>query len=117
MYTLIVTEKPTSSKAIAEALADGKPAKKGVEGERAFWYEFSNNGHKFVCVPAVGHLFTLKQSDKGWAYPSFNVEWVPSFKASKFAASAVSRPASDRGGSTKFPGFTSTYRWLTCSEL
>ncbi len=85
-YTLIISEKPTSAKAIAEALSDSKPAKKGVEGERAFWYEFSNNGNKFVCVPAVGHLFTLKQSDKGWSYPSFNVEWVPSFKASKFAA-------------------------------
>lgn len=86
MYTLILTEKPSAAKSIAEALSDGKPAKKGVEGERAFWYEFSNNGNKFVCVPAVGHLFTLKQSDKGWSYPSFNVEWVPSFKASKFAA-------------------------------
>src|SRR3989338_2581479 len=86
MYTLIVTEKPTAAKAIAEALADGKPIKKSNEGERAFWYEFSSSGHKFVCVPAVGHLFTLKQADKGWSYPSFNVEWVPSFKASKFAA-------------------------------
>ena len=32
-YTLIISEKPSSAKAIAEALADGKPAKKGVEGE------------------------------------------------------------------------------------
>ncbi len=86
MYTLIVTEKPTAAKAIAEALAEGKPTKKGNEGERAFWYEFNNNGQKFVCVPAVGHLFTLKQSDKGWSYPNFNVGWIPSFQASRMAA-------------------------------
>lgn len=88
MYTLIVTEKPMASKAIAEALADGKPMKKSNEGERAFWYEFSNDGNKFVCVPAVGHLFTLKQVGKGWDYPRFDVEWVPSFKATRAAAFA-----------------------------
>ncbi len=81
-YTLILTEKPTSSKAIAEALADGKPRK---VGEKVFWYEFEKDGKSFVAVPAVGHLFTLKQADKGWDYPVFNVEWVATFKANKFA--------------------------------
>ncbi|MBS3051192.1 MAG: DNA topoisomerase I [Candidatus Aenigmarchaeota archaeon] len=81
-YTLILTEKPSASKSIAEALADGKPKK---IGEKVFWYEFERDGKKFVTVPAVGHLFTLKQSDKGWAYPVFNVEWVPTFQANKFA--------------------------------
>ena len=81
-YTLILTEKPTASKAIAEALADGKPKK---VGEKVFWYEFEKDGKPFVAVPAVGHLFTLKQADKGWAYPAFNVEWVPTFQANKFA--------------------------------
>lgn len=81
-YTLILTEKPTSAKSIAEALADGKPKK---VGEKVFWYEFERDGKPFVTVPAVGHLFTLKQSDKGWDYPVFNVEWVPTFQANKFA--------------------------------
>src|SRR3989338_10457130 len=85
-YTLIISEKPSASKAIAEALSDGKPEKKQEEGSRAYWYEFENNGRKFVCVPAVGHLFTLKQTGKGWSYPAFDVDWVPSFKASHFAA-------------------------------
>ncbi len=85
-YTLIICEKPTASKAISEALADSKPVKKQEEGSRAYWYEFERNGDKFVCAPAVGHLFTLKQTDKGWSYPAFNVDWVPSFKANKFAA-------------------------------
>ncbi len=82
-YTLIVTEKPTAAKAVAEALADSKPTK---VGEKAAWYEFTKDNKKFITVPAVGHLFTLKQADKGWFYPVFNVEWVPSFKANKFAA-------------------------------
>ncbi|MBI2075778.1 MAG: DNA topoisomerase I [Candidatus Aenigmarchaeota archaeon] len=85
-YTLILCEKPTASKAVAEALADGKPTKKGEENSRATWYEFSRDGQRFVVAPAVGHLFTLKQTDKGWAYPAFNVDWIPSYKANKFAA-------------------------------
>jgi DNA topoisomerase-1 len=68
---------------VAEALADDEPKK---IGEKAFYYEFEKDGKKFVVVPAVGHLFTLKQADKGWYYPIFNVDWVPSFKANKFAA-------------------------------
>ena len=82
-YTLILTEKPTAAKAIAEALSDDKPKK---VGDKAAWYEFTKDGKDFVTVPAVGHLFTLKQASKGWAYPVFDVEWVPSFKANKFAS-------------------------------
>ena len=85
-YTLILCEKPTAAKAVAEALSDGKPKKLGEENSKATWYEFSRDGENFVVVPAVGHLFTLKQTDKGWSYPAFNVDWVPSFKANKFAA-------------------------------
>ena len=81
-YTMIICEKPSAAKSIAEALADDKPKK---QGEKAAWYEFTKDGKDFVVVSAVGHLFTLKQTDKGWYYPVFNVDWVPSFKANKFA--------------------------------
>ena len=87
-YTLIVCEKPTAAKAIAEALADGKPVKRQEEGSRAYWFEFERHGHPYVCVPAVGHLFTLKQQGKGWNYPALDMEWVPSFKASRTASFA-----------------------------
>ncbi|MBI2173176.1 MAG: DNA topoisomerase I [Candidatus Aenigmarchaeota archaeon] len=83
-YTLIICEKPSASKSIAEALADGKPTKSG-EG-KAVWYEFERDGKKYVTAPAVGHLFTLKQQGKGWSYPVFDVEWIPSYKANKMAA-------------------------------
>ncbi len=82
-HTLIISEKPSAAKAISDALADDDVKK---IGEKAFYYEFMKDGKKFVVVPAVGHLFTLKQSDKGWTYPVFNVEWVPSFKANKLSA-------------------------------
>jgi DNA topoisomerase-1 len=84
-HTLIISEKPTAAKAIAEALADGEPKK---IGEKVYYYEFKRDGEKFVVVPAVGHLFTLKQTDKGWNYPVFNVDWVPSFKANRLASFA-----------------------------
>ena len=88
-YTLIICEKPTAAKAIAEALGE-KVEKKQNEGEKAFWYEFTKDGKKYVAAPAVGHLFTLKSEKKGWDYPIFDVEWVPSFKANKM--SAFSKP-------------------------
>ena len=82
-HTLIISEKPSAAKAIAEALSGGEPKK---VGDKAFYYEFRKDGEKFVVVPAVGHLFTLKQKGKGWSYPVFDVEWVPSYKANKFAS-------------------------------
>lgn len=85
-YTMIICEKPTASKAIAEALANSRPEKRQEEGSRAYWYEFERGGKKFVCTPAVGHLFTLKQTGKGWDYPAFDADWTPSFKATHFAA-------------------------------
>lgn len=87
-YTLIVCEKPSAAKAVAEALADDKPVKKQEEGSRAYWFEFERDGHPYVCVPAVGHLFTLKQQSKGWDYPALDMEWVPSFKATRTASFA-----------------------------
>jgi DNA topoisomerase-1 len=87
-HTLIITEKPTAAKTIAEALSDSKPKKYGERN--AVWYEFEKDGKRYITVPAVGHLFTLKQKTKGWDYPVFNVEWVPAFKATK--RSSFSKP-------------------------
>ncbi len=82
-YTLIVTEKPTAARTIAKALADGKIEKHEENG--AVWYEIKKGKKKYVIAPAAGHLYTLKQKEKGWDYPRFDVEWIPSFKASKTA--------------------------------
>ncbi|MBI5347025.1 MAG: DNA topoisomerase I [Candidatus Aenigmarchaeota archaeon] len=83
-HALIICEKPSAAKAIADALAENGIKKYGEKN--AVWYEFQRDGKNFIAAPAVGHLFTLKQTGKGWDYPRFDVEWVPSFKASRFAA-------------------------------
>ncbi len=79
-YTLIIAEKPDAARRIAEALADKKPKK--VEKYGAPFYEFTVNGKKHICVPAVGHLFSLTpvKNGNGWTYPVFDFEWIPTYK-------------------------------------
>jgi len=86
MYELIITEKPNASKQVAEALADDKPVKKDLKG--APYYTLKHGKKNIVVGCAVGHLFGLaeKKKSKGFAYPVFDIEWVPSHKVSKAAA-------------------------------
>lgn len=78
-YTLIIAEKPDAAFRIAQAIADKKPKK--VEKNGVPYYEFTVKRKKHICVPAVGHLFVLTPSknSKGWSYPVFNLEWVPTY--------------------------------------
>jgi len=84
---IIITEKPDASTKIAKALG-GRSAKR-KEKREAFWYEFKKGKDKFFVVPAVGHIFALDtvKDGKGWNYPTFNTQWVPSFqkKGSEFS--------------------------------
>jgi len=83
-HTLIISEKPQAALRIADALAESKIKK---VGKRVYWLEFSRKNKKHVIVPAVGHLFALNtKKGKGWSYPTFDVEWVPTFtkKGSEF---------------------------------
>ncbi len=77
-YILILAEKPTAAQKIAKALADDKPKKVVKNG--AYYFEFTRNGKKHVCVPAVGHLFVLDTKDKKWVYPVFDVHWIKTFE-------------------------------------
>lgn len=80
-YTLIIAEKPDAARRIAEAIADKKP--KIVRRNEAKYYEFTVNGKKHICVPAVGHLFVLSpvkdKNSKGWNYPVFDFHWIPTY--------------------------------------
>lgn len=80
-YTLIIAEKPDAARRIAKAIGDKKP--KVVKKREIAYYEFTVNKRKHVCVPAVGHLFVLtpskNHSPKGWTYPVFNLEWIPTY--------------------------------------
>ncbi len=86
MYELIITEKPNASKRVAEALADGKPVKKDIKGVP--YYELKHGKKEIVVGCAVGHLFGLaeKKKSKGFAYPTFDIEWVPTHAINKGAA-------------------------------
>lgn len=78
-YTLIISEKPDAARRIAESIADKKP--KVIERNNAEYYEFTINGKKHICVPAVGHLFVLnRKSGEKWNYPVFDLEWIPTYE-------------------------------------
>ncbi len=83
-YTLIISEKPKAAFRIAQSLADGRvESKKNDEG--AVYYTITRGGKTIIVVPAVGHLFGLKQASKGWKYPVFDVVWKPIYENKRSA--------------------------------
>ncbi len=84
MTELLIAEKPDAALKIATALADDKVVKKN--NKKVPYYEITHNKKKIVVGCAVGHLFGLKEKDgKGWKYPTFSYEWVPTYEVNKFA--------------------------------
>ncbi len=83
MVELIITEKPSAAKKIAEGLSSKPNTKK--EGTVTY-YELEREGKKILVVSAVGHLFSVAEKNKTFKYPSFDIEWVPSNKVSKNAS-------------------------------
>ena len=76
MRTLVITEKPNVAERIANSL--GK-ADRRTHGGVAY-YEVGD----IVVAPAVGHIYGLRERNyKGWVYPVFDIEWVPSYKINK----------------------------------
>ena len=84
MTTLIISEKPNAAQRIASALSDG-PMEKERRG-KAVWFQIKIDGKRVLVVPAVGHLYNLKQKGEGWNYPVFETEWLPSYEVSKASA-------------------------------
>ncbi len=78
-YELIITEKPQAAMKIASAL--GNPTQRN--SNKVSYYEIERNNEKIVVACAVGHLFTLKQKNKGYHVPNFDIDWVPNFLARK----------------------------------
>ncbi|PIU89564.1 DNA topoisomerase I [archaeon CG06_land_8_20_14_3_00_37_11] len=84
-HTLMISEKPDAAHKIAMALAD-KNTIHEIKINKTRYYTFKRGGKNYAVVPAVGHLFTLKNlNGKKWTYPVFESEWVPSFEADKKA--------------------------------
>jgi len=85
MTELIISEKPKSAQRIAEALADGKPLRKGEKG--VYYYEITHGNTDIIVGCAVGHLFGVAEKEKkGMRYPVFDVEWKPLYEIDKGAA-------------------------------
>jgi DNA topoisomerase-1 len=82
-YELIVTEKPSQAKKIAEALADTSPSKHS--DNTVPYYEVVHKGKKIFVVSAVGHVYSLAEKEKNYKYPSYDIEWVPAFQVNKGA--------------------------------
>ena len=81
MTELIITEKPSAAKKVAEALADGKPELK--KNKQASYYLLTHNKKDIIVTSAVGHLYGLAEKNKqGWNYPVFDIGWIASYKSS-----------------------------------
>src|SRR3989338_3632692 len=73
-YELIICEKPSAAKNMANALADGKPILRN--DKVVSYYEVTRGKTDIVVVSAIGHLYGLAQKDqkKKWTYPIFDIE-------------------------------------------
>ncbi len=84
MSELIITEKPSSAKKIAEGLSDSKLRKEVSNGVTVF--SLVHNGKDIKVVSAVGHLHTLAEKKKSFAYPVFDISWRPINEVNKKVA-------------------------------
>ncbi|MBD3318828.1 DNA topoisomerase I [Candidatus Woesearchaeota archaeon] len=86
MVELIIAEKPSAAKKIAEALADGKPTKRSYKNVP--FYELSHKGKSILVGCAVGHVYTLAErvKSKGFLYPVFDVVWTASYTVDRNAS-------------------------------
>jgi len=83
--TLVICEKPTAAKRIAQALDDaGMPESFRERGVP--YFVAHRDGAELIVVSALGHLFTVAQKGGGWTYPVFDLEWVPAYEAGRSAA-------------------------------
>ena len=81
MTELIITEKPSQSLKIAQALSN-KIEKRSLK--KVPYYELNYKNKKVIIGCAVGHLFNLKEKNKnGFNYPVFDLEWVESSELNK----------------------------------
>ncbi|MEM4397016.1 MAG: DNA topoisomerase I [Candidatus Woesearchaeota archaeon] len=78
---LIITEKPSAAKKIAEALSESKIDYK-KEGE-VIYYIIKRANKEITIVPAVGHIFTVAEKVKSFKYPSFDLIWKPVYEENK----------------------------------
>ncbi len=84
VFDLIIAEKPSAAKKIAFAVSESKVDIK-KNGQVSYFVGRNKEGKDIFVVPAVGHLFGLKQKGKGFDYPVFDIEWRPTYEIDKKA--------------------------------
>lgn len=73
---LVITEKPSSARRIAQALdEEGRPASLREGGVQ--YHVARREGDELFVVSALGHLYALTQVGRGWTYPVYEMKWVP----------------------------------------
>lgn len=83
MTELIITEKPSAAQKVAHGLTK-RPKEHKNNGVR--YYEVINDdGDTIYVASAVGHIFTLEEKEKSFNYPTFDIEWIPSYEGNKDA--------------------------------
>lgn len=80
-YSIIIAEKPKTCRRIAYSLSNS-PREKRYRG-KVKYYELTINGTKYLVLPALGHLYGLKQRKGGWNYPVFDLDWAPIYEVEK----------------------------------
>ncbi len=81
---MVISEKPTAAKKLAAAL-DENGSPREIKKRGASYFECTRGGDTLTVVYALGHLFELKQTVKGWTYPRLETEWVPKYEVEKKA--------------------------------
>ncbi len=81
---MLVTEKPIAARKIAQALDDSN-APREIKKGKASYFECTRGNDELIVVYALGHLFELKQTEKGWTYPRLENKWVPKYEVEKKA--------------------------------
>ncbi|MBI2446059.1 hypothetical protein HYV43_06745 [Candidatus Micrarchaeota archaeon] len=81
MSILIISEKPSAARKIADALSGGHARTMGKG--KVKYLEFVLGGTQVRVAAAVGHIYGLKQAQPGQGYPVFDIQWAPSHEFQK----------------------------------
>jgi len=79
---LIISEKPTAARRIAEAL-DDDGAPEGFRERGVPYYVARKGKQDLIVVSALGHLYSIAQKEGKWKYPVYEYQWVPAYAADK----------------------------------
>ncbi|HEY6534671.1 MAG TPA: DNA topoisomerase I [Candidatus Nitrosocosmicus sp.] len=77
-YTIIVCEKPSAAKRIADALTNSLNQNKNEIKSSSFFSVIDTKGHKYIVSFALGHLYGLSDSlSNSKKYPILDPHWIP----------------------------------------